>query len=199
MGGVTAPEAYVLDPEDWSKDLTFQQELYVLEYMANGGKGGKAAEAAGYGSPAVASSTLLSYPKIKAAIQFKKAERDKQYHLGQDAILRELAAVAGFNLGDIMTFDAAGNPGIDLAKATREQTKALASIETERVGNGRGVIGTKVKVKTLDKLAALRLLMDHLGMLRTNTVAVQVNLDFGERMAAANARALEGQSRPKED
>lgn len=191
MGGWVEPveaEAEV----DWSKDLNFQQELFVLEYMANGGKAGPAANAAGYAQPYTQGARLLKNVYVAAAIKFKRNEVHQQYHLGQDAILRELAAVAGFNLGDIMTFDAAGNPGIDLQKATREQTKALASIETERVGNGRGVIGTKVKVKTLDKLAALRLLMDHLGMLRQNTVAVQVNLDFGERMAAANARALEG-------
>lgn len=102
----------------------------------------------------------------------------REKHLSPDRIYAELAAIAGFDIGELLTEGV-----IDPRKVTGEHTKALASVEAGKNG---------YKVKAHDKLAALRLLMDALGMIKQGPqVAVQVNLEFGERMEMRRARALE--------
>lgn len=184
--------------ENLLNDMNFQQELFYREYHANGGNGVAAAQAAGYGgtyqSAAVQASRLVNLPKGQAYLRKLRDEQLRQHHLGPDQILEELARVAGFDLGDIMRVDKQGLPYIDMSGATKAHTRALASIETEEVSRGRGddkEFVTKAKVKPYDKLKALELLMRHLGMLKDQTVAVQVNVDFGERMEARRRRALE--------
>lgn len=186
-----------LDPEDEEaallSKLNFQQETFVLAYVANGRNGSAAAREAGYGTPEQTAYKMVRTPHIKAYIEFKLAqereERDARLrakHLTPDRILEELAAVAGFDLGDMIVQGPDG-PRLDATRLKGEHTRVLQSIETER-GSGK----TKVKVKAYDKLKALDMLMDHLGMKRTQAqVNIQVNVGFAERMAARRARALE--------
>jgi phage terminase small subunit len=174
-------------------ELNFQQEAFALAYVANGRNATRAAAEAGYGSPEQTGYRLTRTPWVKAYIEFKIAQqrdtRDamlRAKHLTPDRILEELAAVAGFDLGDMIVQGPDG-PRLDATRLKGEHTRVLQSIETER-GSGK----TKVKVKAYDKLKALDMLMDHLGMKRTQTqVNVQVNVGFAERMAARRARALE--------
>lgn len=183
-----------LDEEDkLLEDLNFQQETFAREYIENGQNGSAAARVAGYSAPDQTAYRLVRVPHVKAYIDFlarrKRELRDAQLqarHLTPARILEELAVIAGFDLGDLIVQGPSG-PYLDATRIGAEHTRALASVETE-TGNGR----RKVKIKAHDKLAALRLLMDHAGMIKqAPQVAIQVNVDFGERMAARRARALE--------
>lgn len=173
--------------------LTFQQELFATEYVANGRNASRAARDADYANPDQSGYRLIRTPHVKAYVDFllkRQIElRDAQLqarHLTPARILEELAVIAGFDLGELIVQGPDG-PRLDATRLKGEHTRALASVETER-GAGR----TKVKIKTYDKLTALRLLMDHAGMIKqAPTVAVQINNDFGELMAARRARALE--------
>lgn len=174
-------------------ELTFQQETFVRAYLANGRNGRQAAIEAEYACPEQAAYRMLKTPHIKAYVDYlTQREREllneqlRVRHMGPDRILEELAVIAGFDLGELIVQGPEG-PRLDATRIRNEHTRALSSIETDR-GAGR----TKVKIKTHDKLAALRLLMDHAGMIKqAPQVALQVNIDFGERMAARRARALE--------
>lgn len=174
-------------------DLNFQQEMFARAYVANGRNASAAAAEAGYGSPYAAGWRMIKTPWIKAYVDYllarQREEMDAQLrakHLTPDRILEELAAVAGFDIGDMIVQGPDG-PRLDATRLKGEHTRVLQSIETER-GSGK----TKVKVKAYDKLKALDMLMDHLGMKRTQAqVSIQVNVGFAERMAARRARALE--------
>lgn len=175
-------------------ELSFQQEQFVLAYMANGGRAPDAAREAGYASPEIQGYRVVNTPRVRNAIEALRAERRaaidlklRKKHLTPDRILEELATIAGFDLGEVLVQGPDG-PRLDVTRLKSRHTRALQAIETERTSSAT----TKTKIKVYDKLAALRLLMDHLGMLKASTVAVQVNVDFGERMAARRARALEG-------
>lgn len=183
MNDIVAPEHVNL-----LNDLTFQQEQFVLTFVANGGKAVPAAVEAGYGSPETVAYRVLAYPKIQSAIKAlraqKRVEMDlalQEKHLSPDRLIAELCIIAGFDLGELLT-----NGRFDPTKLQGEATKAVAGIET----SGKGT-----KIKTHDKLKAIDMLMDHFGLKRTPpAVAVQVNLDFGERMAMRRARALGGRN-----
>lgn len=187
----------VLPSEQLANELNFQQEQFAKEYIANGGNGTRAAMAAGYSVPAQTASRLIRDPKVRAYLDaLRQEQREAQdmalraRHLTKDRILEELAVIAGFDLGECIVQGPDG-PYLDASRIQGEHTRALAAIETERVSGPRGSRTTKVKIKTVDKLRALDMLMDHYGMKRQTQVAVQVNVDFGERMAMRRARALE--------
>lgn len=174
----------LLPSEQLANDLNFQQEQFALEYMANGGNGTRAAIAAGYSCPEQTASRLIRHPKVVKFIEARRAERRaeldlmlREKHLTPDRIVAELSEMAGFDLGELL--DDMGR--VDRAKI-KAKAKQLQAVEID---------GSKTKIKGPDRLAAMRLLMDHLGMLKQNQVNVQVNLDFGERMAMRRARALE--------
>lgn len=164
--------------DHWAKDLTMQEEMFVLEYIANGGNKLAAARAAGYAQPQTQGYRLAVRDRIQTAIRFKRDELSRSRHLSPDRILEELAIMADFDLGKILT-----NGHLDLTKVRGEHTRAIAAIEHSTKGG--------YKVKTHDKQAALRLLMDHLGMLKTSQTNIQINVGFGERMAMRRARALD--------
>lgn len=165
--------------------LSFQEEQFCLEWMANGGNGTKAARVVGYSAPDVAACRVLARPRCIAFIEARRAERRRELdlalrekHLSPDAIVAMLSEMAQFDLGEVL--DAQGR--IDRTKL-KAMAKHLQSVEVD---------GSKTKIKTNDKLAIIRLLMDNLGMLRQNQVQVNVQVNFAERMAARRARALEG-------
>jgi len=177
-------ELLVLDSEKLANELNFQQEQFALEWMANGGNGTRAAEAAGYAHPEQQGSRLLSNAKVVKFIEAKRAERRaeldlalREKHLTPDRIIADLAEMAGWDLSLLLN----DNGVIDRAKIKRN-ARQLQSVEID---------GHKTKIKGPDRLAAYRLLMDHLGMLKQSQVNVQVNVGFAERMAARRARALE--------
>jgi len=185
--------------DDWAKDLNYQQETFVLEFEALGWKNpGRAAMIAQYAQPQSQGPRLLTNVKVAAAIALRRQAFYQAHHIGRDRILWELANIAGFDFGEIMRLDGHGNPHLDLSMASEAQTRVLKEIETstERLTEGRGrdakTIGTvtKVKVKTHDKLAALRLLMQHLGMIQEGNTNVQVNVDFGDLMEARRQKLL---------
>lgn len=168
-----------------ASELTFQEEQFALEWLANGGNGMAAARAVGYAQPHVQGSQVLARPRVAAFIEARRTERRaemdlalRQKHLSPDALVAMLSDMAQFDLGDILD----GQGRIDRTKL-KAAAKHLQAVEVD---------GAKTKIKTQDKLATIRLIMDALGMLKTSQTNVQVNVDFGDRMAARRARALEG-------
>lgn len=181
-----AHSALPVADDDWSKDLNYQQEQFVLEYEALGFKhAGKAAKRAGYAASENQGPRLLTRAHVRAAVDYRRELFYRSKHLGRNAILYELAAVAGFDLGKFMS-----GGELDLNKIKGEATRALKSVESTTTTDKDDRTTSKIKVTTHDKLAALRLLMQHLGMIQEGAVNLQVNLDFGERLAARRARIV---------
>lgn len=164
--------------------LNYQQELFVLTWFSNGFNGTQAAIEAQYAAPRQAACRLLTHPGIVAYVEARRSEeraaRDlalREKHLTPDKIVADLAEMAGFDLGELL--DEGGR--IDRTKI-KAKAKQLQAVEID---------GAKTKIKGPDRLAAYRLLMDALGMLKKDQTNVQVNVGFAERMAARRAKTLE--------
>ena len=93
----------------------------------------------------------------------ERANDDKELWL---RVRGELEKIAFASLGDLIKFTSFGEPFIDIADATPDQLAALADVQVDDYSDGRGEDARdvkRVKIKLLDKRAALELLGKHLG------------------------------------
>lgn len=168
--------------------LSFQQEAFVLAFMANGGKAQAAAAEAGYAHVHVTGYKLLANKKIAAAVDALRAERRaeidmalREKHFSKDKVLADLCEMAGFDLGELLD-----ERGIIDRSKLKAHAKQLGSVEID---------GAKTKIKAPDRLKAYGMLADLMGWTaqarQSNQINVQVNVGFAERMAARRNRALE--------
>lgn len=91
--------------------LTYRQRLFVGYYAGEAkGNGSEAARLAGYGSPRVEASRLLTKANIQAAIAAKTAT----VALTQDEVLARLSDLASADIGPALKVNRAGDPSVDL-------------------------------------------------------------------------------------
>src|SRR3954451_17386762 len=140
----------------------------------------RAAIRAGY-SAATASeqaSRLLANVKVAAAIAEARAARSRRTEVTADRVVLELARVA---FGDPRRVMSWGPGGVKL-RPSAELADEEAAIVAE-VGETTTKDGGSLKLKTVDKLGALRLLGQHLGLFLERrqveaTTIVVTRLDF---------------------
>jgi phage terminase small subunit len=137
-----------------------REERFVALYVENP-NGTQAAIAAGY-SPKSAHTIahrLLKRSKIKDAIATRNAELLLELDFTPARIVREIAKIAGVNMGDFVSIDDEGNPHIDLSGVKRRQLAAVGTVEGPIFEKGRVVKAPKIrmhdKLKALDMLAKL--------------------------------------------
>lgn len=140
--------------------LTRRQQLFVAEYVANKGNGKRAAIAAGYSQNAATqqASLLLTYPKVREAIEKRWAKAFDRYDVTPEKITRELAKMAFGNVEDFISIQDDGSIIIDFSTATSDQLASLSSIQVDEYVEGRGEDGRlvkSIKFKQWDKRAAL--------------------------------------------
>ncbi len=105
---------------------------------------------------------LLTNVDIAKAIAAAMKARSERTEVTQDDVLRELARIAFFDIGNAVTPDGSLKPLDAMDEDTR---RALAGIEVNEIRDADGVvIGFVKKIKLADKLRALELLDKHLGM-----------------------------------
>lgn len=111
-------------------------------------------------------SRLLADAKVAARVaELQKAAAEKA-GVTIERVVAEIEKVAFANTGDYYRTTPDGDPYVYLAELTREQQAALSEITVEDYKEGRGEDARdvrKVRFKLHDKLAALRMLGEHLG------------------------------------
>lgn len=140
--------------------LTEKQARFVQEYLVDL-NATQAAIRAGYSEKTARSlgQRLLTNVDIQNEIQKAKESRSYRTHITQDAVLRELAAIGFARATDYAEIDGDGHVFIvPTAELTEEQRIAIAGVKQTKYG---------VEVKMHDKLRALEMLSNHLGMFRT--------------------------------
>src|SRR4051812_24518347 len=150
--------------------LNDRQRRFVEHYLVDL-NATQAAIRAGY-SAATANqigARLLANVKVAAALAEAQAARSKRTEVTQDRVLLELARVA---FGDPRRVMSWGPGGVRL-RPSAELADEEAAIVAE-VGETTTKDGGSLRVKTVDKLGALRLLGQHLGMFGEGRVAVTV-------------------------
>ena len=147
--------------------LTEQQRLFCAEYLIDF-NASRAAREAGY-APSTAASyiyKLLNTSEIQAELRRLIDERARRTLLTADRVILELAAVAYSN-HDHYRVDEGGNVVLS-EDADPLAHRAIASVKRKTRSLGRGedrIEESEVEIRLWDKVAALKLLAMHLGLL----------------------------------
>ena len=102
---------------------------------------------------------LLRKPEIQSYIQKLKSDRSDRTTVTSDRVLKELSRMAFSDVAEIVESGAEGLQLKDISKLDRDTTAAISEI-----GEFRSEKGNKFSLKMHNKLGALTLLMQHLGM-----------------------------------
>lgn len=167
--------------------LSAREKAFVREYLICR-VGTQAAIKAGYAenSAGVTASKLLKKANVAAAIAEGEKKAEKRAEKTLDDVLAELIRVA-FNasLARFMTIGPDGSPQIDMSNCTQEDLDLLAEATVEHftVREGKKTRPVRrIKLKPLDRMAALVTLGKHLGLGR-DADSDQVVRDFMQGFA----------------
>ncbi len=144
------------------KKFTVKRAKFVAEYVGSG-NGKQAAINAKYAEKSASSiaSQLLTFPEINAAIAEKRAEIAAKAGLTAEEIMREIAILVRSNVTDYRV----GKNGVlrlrDGAQPGAE--RAVSSIQI--TPGGRVTRGKTHTIRMWDKMAALKLAAQYLGMI----------------------------------
>ena len=144
--------------------MTPKQIRFIDEYLVDL-NAAQAAIRAGYKASTAKEQghRLLTNVHIAAQIQRAMDERAARTGITQDRVLGEIAKLAFLDISG--AFDADGGL-LPLKDMDPDVRAALAGLEITEITNADGVaIGRVKKIKLADKIAALTLLMRHLGLL----------------------------------
>ncbi len=168
--------------------LTMRQLRFACEY-AKSANGKGAARAAGYHgedhSLEVQASRLLRNAEVLAKIEeLRKPELEKA-KVDLAHVVAELASVGFSDIGDIMDFDGA-TPRMKPVSALPERTRrAIASIKVRRVAGEEEIEVHEIKL--WDKIAALRVLADFVGLSEQKSQQLNQQFRFNEKLPIKEA------------
>jgi phage terminase small subunit len=151
-------------------DLSERQKRFVAEYLIDL-NATKAYTRAGYTAKAadVAGPRLLGNVRVSKAVAAALERRAKKYEISADRVLEELAAIAFADIGEVVRVDDEGRVSIrpldKLEPRTRRAIAEVSQVVSESIAADSGVVErVRQSVKHHSKVAALKMLMDHLGM-----------------------------------
>ena len=144
------------------RKLTPKQQRFVEEYLVDL-NATQAAIRAGYSRKTAASigEENLRKHEIQAAIQAAMKARQERTEITQDRVLAELAKIAFGDQRRVMTWGPSGVKLRDSSELTSDEAAIVAEVSESVTAAG----GT-LKLKTHDKVGALKLLGEHLGMFK---------------------------------
>jgi phage terminase small subunit len=145
-----------------TRPLTERRRRFVAEYLID--RNGTAAyrrafPGAAYTTARTESSRLLANPNIRAEVDAARREHACRCRVSRDRIIRELAAVAFADIGDVIGDDWRPLPLTEIPPAAR---RTVARLSIRRAPDG----SESVSVVLCSKLAALDKLCRHLGLYR---------------------------------
>ena len=144
--------------------FTEAQRRFVEEYVAdcNGTRAYRVAyPSASYAAARTNAGRLLALPAVAREVRAGRAAQRRRTRVTADRVLRELAAVAFSDIGDL--FDFSGRP-IPVHFLEPETRRAISALAVTRVTDASGIVSEKFHVRFRDKLRALELLARHLGL-----------------------------------
>lgn len=146
--------------------LTDKQRRFIAEYLVDY-NGTRAARAAGYKHPSVASAKLLDgekYPHVTKLVGKAQNDALTELNLTRQRILQELAYCGLRDPVDLLNKD--GYIEIESLRDIPEKIRrCIDGIEVRSHYEEGEFVGQTVKLKLVGKLGAIELLMKHFGML----------------------------------
>lgn len=142
-------------------ELTDKQKAFVNEYLIDL-NATQAAIRAGYSKKNAdkIGSQLLGKSRVSAEINKAMAKREKRTEITQDRVLKELATIGFFQITDFMKVDKGQLVIKDTSDVDLENIPAISGIKATQFG---------LDVRFHDKVKALELIGEHLGMWSGNT------------------------------
>lgn len=142
-------------------ELTDKQKAFVNEYLIDL-NATQAAIRAGYSAKNAdkIGSQLLGKSRVSAEINKAMAKREKRTEITQDRVLKELATIGFFQITDFMKVDKGQLVIKDTSDVDLENIPAISGIKATQFG---------LDVRFHDKVKALELIGEHLGMWSGNT------------------------------
>lgn len=138
-------------------------------------------------------SKLLGNTRLSDRVAELQEARAKRTQITQDKIIQQLANIAFAELGLVCTWDE--TKGLELINSndlSPEQRAGIESIETTPISDGDGgLLGHRRKVQLGDRVQALKLLGQHLGMYNGSGAANKDPNGAKERLFSAFERAAE--------
>jgi phage terminase small subunit len=181
-----------------TRKLSAKRLRFCEEYLKDS-NGTQAAIRAGY-SPRTAkeqAAELLTIPNVAAEIVRRQAKLAKKCEIEAAQVVKEFAKIGFANMADYMVFDTNGDPSIDFARLTRDQTAAIGEVTLDYYTEGQGREKQqckRVRFKLHDKNTALANLGKHLGMFVTRLQVEDTGLseEDAENIRKTLARRMEG-------
>jgi phage terminase small subunit len=197
------PKAY--QPHKFEESLTVQQRLFAEELIADPFMSStEAAIKAGYKKETaqVKGSQLLKHPVISRMIGHALNERIKRTQITQDEVLNILINAATLDPMAIFEQDADGSITMKQLASIPPELRILitemdATTKTTFSLEGEPVKTTRFKIKWIDKLVAVQMLMKHMGMIEPDTkVNIHMNMNvvsqLRETITQRNAKVIDG-------
>ncbi len=163
---------------DGGRKLNDREELFCLEYLLDL-NGAKAARRAGYSAPtaAQAAARMLSKVNIQERIADLMEERRGKAKVDAQWVVDQLADIAQTSMADLMSWSQDGMRLRDsdiLTPAQRLAVKGISITQTREIEPGASDDSdteyevTKIKVDMNDRIRALQMLGQHLGVFDRN-------------------------------
>lgn len=149
-------------PQHWHAGLSAKEIIFV-EHVVKGEPLAKAAQKAGYakGHSYHQGSQMAKRPHVQAAIAKLMAKAAARIEISAEAVLQEVAAIAFSDLRNYATWGVGGVVIKESAQLGQRDARALAEVyDAPKRGKG---------VKLYDKLAALKLLGEYVGVFKKDT------------------------------
>ena len=178
-----APGVVQTLPEAKERDLTDLEWMAINHYFSPEVNYSRreAVRRAG-GSPGSASA-MFKRPEVIAEVDRRRAELARKFDIGAADVVKEMAKLAFFNVGDYLNEDGS----LDVDGMDRDNLAALTGLDIdETIGDDGQVTRRKYRLKA-NKLEALEKLMKNLGLLNTQ-VDVNVKTDLAQQIIEARHR-----------
>ena len=160
--------------------LTAKQERFVAEYLVDL-NATQAAIRAGYSKRNAdkIGSELLGKTRVAESIKEAQSRREKRTEITQDKVLREIALIAFLDARKVMSWGPRGVTFLDSDSLSEDVARCV--VEASQTVTPHG--GT-IRVKMADKLSALKLLGEHLGIFNTKSTGDTEDIATGLLRAA---------------
>jgi phage terminase small subunit len=154
--------------------LNHRRQTFCEEYLKDL-NGHQSAVRAGYSkhTASVQAARLLAEPEVKTYIQELRNEVKKRNLIDVDELVQILANVARCDIAEY--YDTEGNLK-DMEDIPKEHRAALDSIDVSDIFEGRNKIGVTKRVRFVNRLTAIELLMKHLGAFEKDNTQQATNV-----------------------
>lgn len=160
-----SPESVLNQTETIQEDeLTSKQDLFCREYLIDL-NATQAAIRAGYSKETAGAigHENLKKPEIQRRISSYMRDRMKRVEVSQEMVIRELCKIAFANIKEFLHLDENGNTMfIDFDEVDSDKATAISEVTVMYTPAGN----KKTKMKMHDKMEALKLIGQHLGMFK---------------------------------